>query len=41
MAYDSTGRLAPVTATALNPTAFVYDNPSSRWRIQVGARLKF
>jgi hypothetical protein len=41
MAYDATGRLAPVTATALNPTALVFDNPQSRWRIQVGARLKF
>ena len=41
MAYDATGRLAPVTATSLNPTALVYDNPQSRWRIQVGARLKF
>ena len=41
MAYDASGRLAPVTATALNPTQFVYDNPQSRWRIQVGARLKF
>jgi hypothetical protein len=41
MVYDASGRLAPVTATALSPTALVYDNPQSRWRIQVGARLKF
>jgi hypothetical protein len=41
MVYDTTGRLAPVTNTALNPTGIVFDNPSSRWRIQVGARLKF
>ena len=41
MTYDSSGRLAPVTNTALSPTPFVFDNPQSRWRIQVGARLKF
>jgi hypothetical protein len=41
MAYDASGRLAPVTATALSPSAVVFDNPQSRWRIQVGALLKF
>jgi hypothetical protein len=41
MTYDSSGRLAPATNTALSPTPFVFDNPQSRWRIQVGARLKF
>jgi hypothetical protein len=41
MTYDATGRLAPVTNTALAPSAIVFDNPQSRWRIQVGARLKF
>lgn len=39
--YDANGRIQLASATALNPTGFVYDNPQSRWRIQVGARLKF
>ncbi len=39
--YDASGRIQLATANALNPTGFVFDNPQSRWRIQVGARLKF
>jgi len=39
--YDSAGKIQLANATALNPSGFVYDNPQSRWRIQVGARLKF
>lgn len=39
--YDATGRIQLASNNALSPTGFVYDNPQSRWRIQVGARLKF
>jgi hypothetical protein len=39
--YDATGRIQLAPNNALTPTGFVYDNPQSRWRIQVGARLKF
>jgi hypothetical protein len=39
--YDTTGRIQLASNNALSPTGFVYDNPQSRWRIQVGARLKF
>jgi hypothetical protein len=36
--YGTDGRIKPTYAA---PTGIVYDNPQSRWRIQVGARLKF
>jgi hypothetical protein len=39
--YDANGRIQLASNNALNPTGFVFDNPQSRWRIQVGARLKF
>lgn len=37
-AYGPDGRIRPTYAA---PTGIVYDNPQSRWRIQVGARLRF
>lgn len=39
--YDAAGRIQLATNNALTPSAVVFDNPSSRWRMQVGARLKF
>lgn len=35
--YDANGKIQPT----LNPSGFVFDNGQSRWRVQVGARLKF
>jgi hypothetical protein len=35
--YDSAGRIIPTFA----PTGVVFDNVGSRWRVQVGAKLKF
>lgn len=36
--YNSAGKIVPVFAA---PSAYVFDNPQSRWRVQVGAKLKF
>ena len=37
-AYNAAGQIRP---TSFAPDAFVFDNSQSRWRVQVGARLKF
>jgi hypothetical protein len=46
--YGTDGRIIPqksvataTTFSAFSPDAFVYEEGQSRWRIQVGARLKF
>jgi hypothetical protein len=39
--YDANGRIQLLTSSALAPSSIQYDNVQSRWRIQVGARLKF
>ena len=46
--YGTDGRIivqrstaAQATPTAFAPDGFIYDNGQSRWRIQVGAKLKF
>lgn len=39
--YDASGKIQLLTANALSPSTFQYDNTQSRWRLQVGARLKF
>ena len=48
--YDTDGRILPQQSTltgaganivALAPDQFVFEEGQSRWRIQVGARLRF
>jgi hypothetical protein len=39
--YGTDGRIQLATANALAPTGIVFDNPQSRWKLQIGARLKF
>jgi hypothetical protein len=39
VAYGADGRIRPTTFTGVDP--FVYENGQSRWRVQIGARLKF
>ncbi len=39
VAYGPDGRIRPTTFTGAD--TFVYENTQSRWKIQVGARLKF
>jgi len=39
--YTAAGKIAPTFNTPVSNSNFVFDNVQSRWRIQVGAKLKF
>ena len=39
VSYGADGRIRPTTFTGVD--AFVYENGQSRWKVQVGARLRF
>jgi hypothetical protein len=39
--YDASGKIQLLSSNALSPSTLQYDNTASRWRCQIGARLKF